>query len=96
MIHNFASKTAQDIFDGVLSRHARKIDPRLHKRITRLFDQINAVMKVELLAVPPSNRLKKLSGNLREFWSIRVNQQWRIIFRWQDKNAFDVDVVDYH
>lgn len=96
MIRNFASKTAQDIFDGVASRYARQIDGHLHDHITRLFDQINAVTTVEMLRVPPSNRLKKLSGNLKGFWSLRINKQWRIIFRWEKDDAFDVDIVDYH
>jgi proteic killer suppression protein len=45
---------------------------------------------------PPSNRLESLSGNLKGFWSIRINQQWRIVFRWKDGNAADVQITDYH
>lgn len=96
MIRNFASKIAQDIFDGVVSSDARKIDLTLHKRIARLFDQINAVTNVEMLRVPPGNHLKKLHGDLQGFWSVRINKQWRIIFRWEKSFALDVDIVDYH
>ena len=96
MIRNFASKTAQDIFDGCMSRQARKIDINLHARIARLFDQLNAVTKVEMLTIPPSNRLKKLHGDLKGLWSLRVNKQWRIVFRFEKGDAFDVDIVDYH
>lgn len=96
MIRNFASKAAQDVFDGVSSRYARQIDKHLYEHIVRLFDQINVVATVEMLRIPPSNRLKKLSGSLSGFWSLRINKQWRIIFRWEKGDAFDVDIVDYH
>jgi len=52
--------------------------------------------KLEDLRVPPSNRLEKLRGNLVGFYSIRVNDQWRVIFRWLDGDAYDVQIVDYH
>jgi len=48
------------------------------------------------LQVPPSNRLEKLKGNLKEYYSIRVNDQWRIIFKWEKGNAVDVEIFDYH
>ncbi|MNY51610.1 Toxin HigB-1 [compost metagenome] len=48
------------------------------------------------LRIPPSNRLEKLTGNLKDFYSIRINNQWRIIFRWEDGNASAVEIVDYH
>lgn len=48
------------------------------------------------LMVPPSNRLEKLKGNLKDFYSIRVNYQWRLIFRWENSNAFEVQLIDYH
>ncbi len=96
MINNFSSKTAQDIYDGVSSRYARKISHELHHKIQRLFDQLDVVKDIEELRVPPSNRLEKLSGDLKDFWSIRINAQYRIIFKWNKSIAFDVDIVDYH
>lgn len=96
MIRNFKSNTAQDIFDGTNSRHARKISSELHGKIQRLFDQINAASQVETLKIPPSNRLEKLHGSLQDYWSIRINIQWRIIFQWENGEAYNVDVVDYH
>jgi len=48
------------------------------------------------LRIPPSNRLKKLSGNLKAFYSIRINNQWRIIFKWHKGNASEVEIIDYH
>ena len=96
MIKSFKSKVAQDIYDGVPSRFSRKISVELHNKICRLFDQINVVTNVESLRVPPSNRLEKLKGDLKEYWSLRVNNQWRIVFKWVDGCAYEVDVVDYH
>ena len=54
------------------------------------------IKNVEELRIPPSNRLEKLQGTLQHFWSLRINNQWRVIFRWEDGVAYDVDVVDYH
>lgn len=96
MIKNFKSKIAEDIFNGINSKDARKISIELHEKIQRLFDQLNAITKIETLRVPPSNRLEKLRGNLKEYWSLRVNKQWRVIFKWDNDYAFDVDVIDYH
>jgi len=96
MIRSFQSKTAQDIYDGVNSRYARKIPIELHPKCQRLFDQLNAATRAETLNVPPSNRLEKLSGNLKGYWSIRVNKQWRVIFKWEEGEALSVDVLDYH
>ncbi len=96
MIKNFKSKVAEDIYDGDTTRNARKIPLELHEKIRRLFDQLNAVTKIETLRIPPSNRLEKLSGNLKGYWSLRINKQWRVIFRWDNTSAIDVDIVDYH
>ena len=96
MIRNFSSKCAKDVFDGVKSKNARKLPLELHDKAQVLLDQLNAVTRVETLRVPPGNCLEKLSGNLRSFWSLRINIQWRIIFRWENSEAQDVDIVDYH
>lgn len=96
MIRNFKSKAAEDIFNGIQSRLARKVPVDLHDRIRRLYDQINASTKIDTLRTPPGNNLEKLKGNLKNYWSIRVNKQWRIIFKWENGEAFDIDVLDYH
>ncbi|MEK9627987.1 MAG: type II toxin-antitoxin system RelE/ParE family toxin [Nitrospinota bacterium] len=96
MIKNFKSKSARDIYDGVNSKEARKIPKELHDKARRLFDQINVVSSVSVLRKPPSNKLEKLGGKLKGFWSLRINDQWRIVFRWKESNALDVEVVDYH
>jgi proteic killer suppression protein len=80
MIKSFGNKTAEDIYHGSTSRHARKLPAKLHGKARRLLDQINATLTITFLKVPPGNRLEKLSGNYKGFWSIRINDQWRIIF----------------
>ena len=96
MIKSFADRFTQDIFDGTDSRFSRQISPFLREKAQRLLDQINAAPSLEVLSVSPGNRLKKLSGDLGGFWSIRINVQWRIIFRWLNGDAYEVRIVDYH
>lgn len=94
MIKNFSSTTARDIFDGNNSKKARKIPIEIHGKIQRLFDQLNAAPNLEFMKVPPGNRLEALKGDLAGKWSIRVNDQWRVIFKWENDQPFDV--LDYH
>ena len=96
MIRNFRNKKARDIYDGINSKHARRVPAELHEKTRRLLDQMNAAPDIKLLKVPPGNRLEKLSGDLKGLWSLRINDQWRLIFRWVKNDARDVDVIDYH
>lgn len=57
---------------------------------------LHAAENVERMGLPPANRLKKLSGSLKNFWSVRINDQWRLIFRFEDGDAHDVQIIDYH
>jgi len=57
---------------------------------------LNNSQNISDLQIPPSNRLEKVKGNLKEYYSIRVNDQWRIIFKWDKGNASDVEILDYH
>ena len=96
MIVSFASKMVADIFNGVNSRHARKLPVSLHSKAHRLLDQINATTRIDTLRVPPSNKLSKLTGNYKGFWRLKIDKQWAIIFIWNNGNAENVDIVDYH
>ncbi|MBI4664941.1 MAG: type II toxin-antitoxin system RelE/ParE family toxin [Nitrospinae bacterium] len=96
MIRNLAGKMTQDVYDGVESRHARKLPKELHGKARRLLDQINAAPSVEFLLIPPSNRLEKLRGDRRGYWSLRINDQWRIVFQWEGDDAVNVEILDYH
>ncbi len=96
MIRNFKSKRARNIYDGINSQQVRKVPLGLIEKIRRLLDMINAAPAILTLKIPPGNKLKKLGGNLKGFWSLRINDQWRIIFRWVKNDALDVDIIDYH
>ena len=95
MIKSFSNKVAADIYNGVNSRYSRSLPRELHSKAYRLLDQINAITEVETLRVPPSNHLEKLKGDLKTFWSIRINKQWRVIFKWNNGNAEEVNII-YH
>ncbi len=86
----------QDIFDGLNSKAARALPCGLHAKARRQLDLLNSVTRLDDLRVPPGNRLEALHGDLEAFHSIRINQQWRIIFRWERGNAENVQIVDYH
>jgi proteic killer suppression protein len=96
VIKSLASKLTQDVYDEVNSRYARKLPRQLHPKARRLLDQINAAPSLELLRIPPSNQLEKLRGNLEGYWSLRINEQWRIIFLWEGTDALKVEICDYH
>ena len=96
MIASFADATTQDIFDGTNSKTARKIPKVLWPVIARKLDMINTAHELKDLGSPPGNRLEALKGEWAGFHSIRVNDQYRIVFRWSACQAHDVQVTDYH
>ncbi len=66
------------------------------RRAKRKLEALHAAARLDDLRVPPSNRLEKLKGDLKDYYSIRINDQWRVVFRWIDSKAYDVSIVDYH
>ena len=97
MIYSFFDKATEDIFDGRDSHTARSACPPTLWRIARRkLDQINRVGDLRHLSIPPGNRLERLRGNRRNQHSIRINQQYRICFRWEDGYAFEIEITDYH
>jgi len=96
MIKSFRNKTAEDIYHGATGRQARKLPANLHGKAKRFFDQLNAAPTISFLKIPPGNRLEKLSGAYKGYWSIRINDKWRIIFKWIDDDVHDISIVDYH
>ena len=96
MIVSFGDKTTEDIFNGVNTKAARKIAANLWSRVQSKLDLLNASTTLNDLRVPPSNHLEKLKGDWAEFYSIRVNDQYRIVFRFMNSNAIDVQCTDYH
>ncbi|MDQ0094987.1 type II toxin-antitoxin system RelE/ParE family toxin [Paeniglutamicibacter psychrophenolicus] len=75
---------------------AKRFDPRIHMTANRKLHQLDAATTLDTLRVPPGNRLEALKGDRAGQYSIRINDQWRICFRWTDAGADDVQIVDYH
>ncbi len=96
MIRSFKDKTTRDIFDGVHSKSSRKLPSYLHQRARDLLDVLNATTRLETLRVPPSNRLHVLKDDLKGLYSVSINDQWRIIFRWINGDVDKVQITDYH
>lgn len=96
MIVSFADATTTDIYHGSDSRAARKLPRELWSRIQQKLDLMNACTSLEDLRVPPANRLEKLKGNLTGFYSVRVNQQYRLVFKFVNGNCEEVGCTDYH
>jgi toxin HigB-1 len=99
LIISFANQETADIYNGVKSSKARKkLDPILWSIAQRKLDMINKAKRLDDLKIPPNNKLEKLEKDLKGKFSIRINDKWRIVFRWeQDKyGASEVEVIDYH
>ena len=97
MIKTFKSAGTEDIFDGVASQAARRCCPQsIWSVARRKLDQINRVRELNELKVPPGNRLELLKGDRENQCSIRINQQCRICFIWEEENAYEIEITDYH
>lgn len=93
MIVTFGSKDTIKIWQG---ERVTKIPMEIQMIGRRKLRMINSSITLSDLRIPPSNHLKKLSGRLLGYYSIRINDQWRIIFRWEDNHALEVELIDYH
>jgi len=96
MIVSFGDKTTEDIFHGHDTKAARRIAQVLWVRIQAKLDLLNVSITLEDLRVPPSNRLEKLRGDWGGFYSVRVNDRYRLVFRFMSGSASDVRCTDYH
>lgn len=96
MILSFGDKTTDDIFHGLSTKSARKIPQLAWGVATRKLDMLNAAYELRDLRLPPANRLEPLKGKLVGYYSIRINDQYRIVFKWIDHNAHEVLITDYH
>lgn len=97
VIGSFADRGTEDVFDGVSSREARAVCPSdLWAVARRKLTQINRVRELGELAVPPGNRLERLRGDRAGQYSIRINDQYRVCFRWKEGEAYEVEITDYH
>jgi len=97
VICSFKNKATEDVFNGKSTKPAMKVCPkRLWKIATRKLDQLDSVSTLEELNVPPGNRLESLSGKRKGEFSIRINDQFRIVFKWTENAPADVEINDYH
>ena len=93
MIRSFKDIEVKKIFDGQTSR---KFPVAIQQVVRRKLRMLNNAHNINDLRIPPANRLEKLKGNLKGFHSMRINEKWRIVFRWQTSDAYNVQIIDYH
>jgi proteic killer suppression protein len=93
MIKSFGSKETEKIWVGIQSFKLPFEIQQIGRRKLRMLN--NSVSIIDL-RIPPSNRLEKLKGNRKDYHSIRINDQWRIIFKWNNGHSFEVEIIDYH
>ena len=96
MIESFGDKATENLYHGQESKESRKYSKDLIKIVVRKLDMLNGARELRDLQSPPGNKLKALRGNLKGLFNIRVNNQWRIIFKWEFKQAKEVKLTDYH
>ena len=93
MIISFGSSETEEVWNG---SRVKNLPIEIQKVGRRKLRMLNNSVDLVDLKIPPANRLEKLSGKLKGFYSIRINDQWRIIFKWKSGNASDVEIIDYH
>jgi len=93
MIISFGNKETEKIWNG---ERVKKLPLDIQQKGRRKLRMLNSSQDVNDLKIPPSNRLEKLSGNLKDYYNIRINNQWRVIFIWENNNAYQVEIKDYH
>jgi proteic killer suppression protein len=93
MIKSFGNKETEKIWEG---EKVKKLPLQIQEISRRKLRMINNAVDIKDLKIPPANRLEKLSGDLKTHYNIRINDQWRIIFKWNSGNASEVEIIDYH
>lgn len=96
MIVSFGNRLAEDLFDDRSTRIIRAFPPELRRAARRKLLYLHDAAELRDLRVPPGNRLEALKGRFAGCHSIRINDQWRVVFRWENGNAAEVQVIDYH
>ena len=96
MIESFGNRLAEDLFYDKSSRATRTFPQELRRVARRKLLYLHDAAELKDLRVPPGNRLEALRGNRKGFHSIRINDQWRVVFRWLNGQATDIEIVDYH
>lgn len=93
MIQSFVDSETEQFY---ATGRARRLPPDIRRRAGMRLTQLNAATRLDDLRLPPSNRLEPLKGDRKGQWSIRINDQWRVCFRFANGDAFDVEIADYH
>jgi proteic killer suppression protein len=93
VIRGFKNKDTRSVF---LGEFVKGLDGQIQQRAREKLKYLDSAADLRDLMVPPSNQLEALKGNREGQYSIRINKQWRVCFKWQDGDAFDVEIVDYH
>ena len=93
MIKSFGDKETEKIWSG---SYSKKLPGEMQPAARRKLRMINNAQDINDLRIPPGNNLEKLKGELKDFWSIRINSQWRVIFKWIGNDAYEVQIIDYH
>jgi len=93
MIESYGDRETEKIHNGVF---VRKLPNEIQHIARRKLRMISNAQSINDLRIPPANRLEKLKGNRKNFYSIRINRQWRIVFKWTNNNAYQVKIEDYH
>jgi len=93
MIFSFGNTETEKVWNGV---RIKKLPMEIQSIGRRKLRKLNNSINLTDLRVPPSNRLEKMSGKLKDFYSIRINEQWRILYKWQSGNASEVKIIEYH
>lgn len=96
MIRTFGNALAEDLFNDSVSRAVRQLPSELRANARRKLQMLDDADTLRVLMALPGNRLEKLKGDRKGQYSIRINDQWRVLFQWQDGNALDVRIEDYH
>jgi proteic killer suppression protein len=96
VIESFGNALAEDLFDDKNSKATKAFPPELRRAARRKLQYVHEAADLRDLKAPPGSRLEGLKGDWKGFHSIRINDQWRVVFRWSGGNAFGVQIVDYH
>lgn len=96
MIESFKNRLAEDLFEDLQTLATRRFPADLRRVARRKLQYLHDAAELKDLAVPPGNRLEALKGNLKSYHSIRINDQWRVIFKWNQGAVSDVAILDYH
>ena len=96
MIETIGNALAEDLFEDRQTKTTRSFTPELRRAARRKLLYLHDASELKDLRVPSGNRLERLKGDRKDFHSIKINDEWRVVFRWAAGNAFDVQIVDYH